>query len=540
MKFTAAAKVGLTAIILALVFIGIFRGMGWSMSWLSGKKAGDYFLYMQFASVKGLKPGADVQLNGNAIGEVVSLDNTEWGGVIVKVVIHKDKPIHIKHGENSQTVFSISRESIFGSYMVTIDEPGSGQLLPSGSNSRAVVKMPAGKVSTGASVWKDDVDIGLLESVEKINDYVDSVTILLTDMDVELDESMAFMPYRPPGSRITGLDVYIRLEPNTPTEPVFGNREPGPEDLVKDVDIQLTQMSLSAQDVLTQVAGLLGNVSELIDKEQVQKLIDTLSTEIVTIADNIVRLTGRLDAVLAENQPYLNQTMSNVEGITGETRDLISGLQEYNTPERKAQIEAIITNLTTATETLSKVLDDVEGMTSDPQIQSDLRGTISQARATLEQAQSTLASAGQTIDQANSSVAAVGGIEANGEFTLRYAPDPERWTADLEAYLRIKRSNTYFTAGLNDIGEDQSTNAQVGWWITDDLGGRVGIHRGKIGMGVDWRSDPYDFATELYDPNNLTWDLYGGYAILPELGLVVGVEDLLGRDEVNLGLAFRF
>jgi ABC-type transporter Mla subunit MlaD len=539
MKFTAAAKVGLTAIILALVFIGIFRGMGWSMSWLSGKKAGDYFLYMQFASVKGLKPGADVQLNGNAIGEVVSLDNPDFGGVIVKVVIHGDKPIHITHHRDSQTIFTISRESIFGSYMITIDEPGSGQLVPPVANNRAVVKMPAGKVSTGASVWKDDIDIGLLESVERINDYMDSVTILLT-RDVELNESMAFMPYQPLGSDITGLDVYVRLIPNSPSDPVSGDREPGPEDLVVDVDKQLAKMSLSAQQVLTQVAGLLGNVSELIDKEQVQGLIDTLSTEIVTIADNVVRLTGRLDAILAENQPYLNQTMSNVEGITGETRDLISGLQEYNTPERKAQIEAIIANLTTATETLSKVLDDVESLTGDEQVQGDLKATISQARATLEQAQSTLASAGQTIDQANSNIAAVGGIEANGEFTLRYAPSPDRWTADLEVYLRIKRSNTYFIAGLNDIGEDQSTNAQVGWWITDDLGGRVGIHRGKIGMGADWRSDPYDFATELYDPNDLTWDLYGGYAILPELGLVVGVEDLLGRDEVNLGLAFRF
>jgi ABC-type transporter Mla subunit MlaD len=530
--------VGLTAIILALVFIGIYRCLGWTMSWLSGKKAGDYFLYMQFASVKGLKPGADVQLNGNLIGEVVSLDNTDFGGVVVKVVIHDDKPIHITHHQDSQTIFTISRESIFGSYMVAIDEPGSGTLVGV-SNNRAVVKMPTGKVSTGASVWKDDVDIGLLESVEKINDYMDAATILLTAA-VELDESMVFMPYQAPGSDIAGLDVYIRLEPNTPAEPVFGDREPGPENLVVDVDKQLALISSSAQQVLTQVASLLGNVSELIDKEQVQKLIDTLSAEIVVIADNIVRLTGRLDSLLAENQPSLNRTMANVEGITGDARNLLSGLAEYNSPENKAQIEAILTNLKDATETLSTVLGDLESLTSDPQVMSDVRGTIAQARSTLEQAQSTLASAGQTIDQANANIAAVGGIEANGEFMLRYAPSRDRWTADLETYLRVERSNTYFVAGLNDIGEDQKTNAQVGWWITDDVGGRVGIHRGKIGMGVDWRDDVYDFAAELYDPNDLTWDLYGGYAILPELGVVVGIEDLLGRDEVNLGLAFRF
>jgi hypothetical protein len=363
------------------------------------------------------------------------------------------------------------------------------------------------------------------------------LVLVRVDEGVQLDTKMAFIPFRPSPNALLGFEVRNVIPPGATIE---GIREKGPEDLVVDADKALTDISNQAVQVMGQVATLLGEVGGLINKEQIQKLVDTLSSETTLIANNVARLTTNLNTMLSENQPYINKTMQNVEGATSGANQLMADLNKYNTPEMKQKIDNITTNLADATTTLTKILQDLEGLTSDQQMTSDLKATITQAHATLAEAQGTLEKASHAIDQASSNVAVLGGIEATGSFTLRYAPDPDRWVGDLETEVGMKNHNTFLAAGVNDIGEQQRLNAQIGWRLRHGLSGRVGIHRGKIGVGGDWRNNPFGLSTDVYDPNDLTWDIYGNYVIVPQLGLVIGIEDLLGSDEANLGLRFQF
>ena len=105
---------------------------------------------------------------------------------------------------------------------------------------------------------------------------------------VLLDNTMAFVPSTPPEGGPGGMIVYGVLPPDSTVE---GTREKGPEDLVADADTALTQISTQAGQVMSQVANLLGEVGGLIDTKQIQKLIDTLSTETTLIAANVEHLT---------------------------------------------------------------------------------------------------------------------------------------------------------------------------------------------------------------------------------------------------------
>ena len=147
MKVTAAAKVGFTAIVVVLVLMGIFKTMDWRIPFLSGPRYPTDEIEVSFSSVKGLHSGADVQLNGAPIGEVGEINYDRFGGVVVTLLIRRDAPIH----ENAR--FTISRESIFGSYLVSIEESRSGYLepdIPTESPNEIYVRVGHDQVQTGS------------------------------------------------------------------------------------------------------------------------------------------------------------------------------------------------------------------------------------------------------------------------------------------------------------------------------------------------------------------------------------------------------
>ncbi len=535
MKVTAAAKVGFTVILLALVLIVVFRGMNCALPWLPGQAFGGYKVYVEFDSVKGLNPGARVQLNGNPIGEVGEITNDPFGGVKVELLIERGEPRVHEHAS-----FTISRDSIFGSYLLSIAEPRAGILAREPKDRQCPIRVEAGTVHVDGLIIKGDTAIGKIISVEPYpyDQRSNKAVIILFD-DTPLTKEMAFVPYRPPSGEPGGLIVYDILETDL-NSPVGGTREPGPEDLIANADIALRQMTQQAGLIIAQVNELLEDLGALIDADQVSALLDRLSQDSTAIAQNVERLTARLDYMLAENEPHITRTLENVEAMSEEAQSLVAGFNEFSDPKLRDDIRTIIRNMTEASDAINRILEDVEEYTSDDEMRLEVKETIREAHATLLQAQDSLEAADAIMGEASSTIDTVGGIEAGGEFTLRYCDDTERWAGDFDYRIGMESSSLFLTAGVHDIGESERGNVQVGWWISDGFAARAGVHRAKVGLGLDWRSDAARFITDLYDPNDLTWDIYGGYAILPELDVVIGVEDLLKEEELNFGLAFRF
>jgi ABC-type transporter Mla subunit MlaD len=528
MKISSAAKVGFTAILFALALIGVFRGMGWLS--LSGRDLKAYQFYVSFTTVKGLAEGGAVQLNGNPIGEVGKITNDGYGGVLVQVKISRGQPIH------THARFAITRDNIFGGYLISIDEPLSGQLMTPVTNDQAVVRIAKGQVDLGGIVKAAGEVIGQIEQIDPVDPRSDIVHIKL-EPGIELDEDMAFVPSHPKGGGLGGLEIYTKLKQGAQT---VGTREPGPEDLVADVDLALTQVTGEVSQILTQVTELISNLSGMLDKEKVQNLINTVSSQAILIADNIARLTTRLDTLVAENQPHINNTLQNVELVTADAHTLMTDLEKYNSPEFRQKVDDITTNLKTATDSLNKILNDLEGMTSDKEMIGKIKDTINQANSTLKTAEETLGTAKTAIDKAQTKLNNLGKIETGGEFILRNAPDPNVWSGDINVKIGTSKGKTFVEGGVNNLGEDQTFRAEIGRKISKEAAARLGIYKGKLSLGGDYRLDPFSLNTDVYDPNAITWDIYGTYAFSPELGIVVGIEDLLGDNQANVGLKIRF
>lgn len=530
MKVTAAAKVGLTVILVVVVILAIYKGMGWRVPGMPTKAVKGYLLHASFASVKGLNRGVDVLLNGNPVGEVDKIQNDWYGGVLVTLVIKGGQPIH------EHAAFTISRDNIFGGYKVTIDEPRSGRLIRPVSNGECEIRIHSGMVEEDAPVIKAGRTIGRIKSVQPYEPRSERVLIAL-DEEITLTEDMAFVPHRPPGTLHRGLVVYSPLPPDAHVE---GVREPGPEDLVADADRALIELTDQASQVIGEVADLIQRLEELADPEEVGRLFDTLSAEVEMIGESVQRLTKDLETLIAETGPHVTRTMENVEEVSAEARDLMEGLSEYGDPELREEIRQTVSNLAEASDSLIKVLDELQELTGDEELRESITGAIDEARATLEEARGALEEAREVIGETSETVEDARSIEATGEIALRYSPDSDFWAGDVNVEIGMEGGDWLFTAGVDDIGERERGSAQIGWWVNETTTTRIGVHRGKFGFGLDWREEAVGLFTDLYDPNDLQWDIYAGYAIQPELKVVIGVEDLLEEEELNFGLAYLF
>jgi len=535
MKVTSAAKVGFTVVLVVVVLVFIYKGLGWTLPFTTPAR-GNYPVYANFISVKGLNRGADVQLNGNYVGEVGDITNDGFGGVQVALLIRDGQIIH-DHAD-----FTISRDSIFGSYMVMISESRAGRMTSGISGGEFTVRVAEGSVDEGGLVVIRDeetgevVTIGQILAVDECGSLSECVRVSSPNGAV-LDEDMAFVPTRFTSDGPRGFIIHNALEPR---DVVSGTRDPGPEDLVATADVALRDVTGQVTIILEQFSSLLDNIEQLLGPEDFQNLFETLTDEISTISEGIVDLTGQLNAILADSRPYIEGTFENIEGMTSDAREMIAGFSEYNDPEVRKNITDLVENLSVASEQLVSILEDVEAYTSDEELREDISGSISEARAAITDARSTLDLANEAITGATDTMGTMTSIDTGADLTVRYNNDTERWASDFNFWVGMEDLPGYVTAGIDDIGETDRVNAQFGWRFDDSVSARVGARRGKLGVGIDWEAEAFRVVSDLYDPNDLSWNVYAGYAVFPQIDLMVGVEDLLEEEELNLALSFRF
>jgi len=563
-KFTYAAKVGLLFVVGIFLFfmtMGILGKKIWSF-----KKPKGYTITIVFENTKGLQEGYEVQYNGFWIGDVGQPQRHRFGEVEVPVhIFNNDYKIH------RNAFFAISRESIFGSYILYISE-GSGGILLSQDKAKNIVtlEMPRGQTVRGAEVVYHHPSeesggpvgagtlIGTVLDIVKNPDDVfsDLVTVvMLPNTGVELTSDHTFVPSHRQEIRMvpatTGqanesvvvgqVDVYERIKDG---DTVIGFREPGPEDLVSSADTLIKSASEAIGKVSVSLTDVVANINSVLSglgDELTGEGEGTLKSKIFAAVDklqsgltNVETLTGNLNSILTDAKPRIDSILAEVENAAGNVGAATSDVRNLlSDPEFTQSIQDAINNLDSATQEVLNTVKEIESLVSDESFKGDIKGLVSGARDTVEKAS-------KTLDEAQTAISAISGTQANGEFRFRYFPDPERFASDLDFTITPPKGRLFYRAGLDDIGETNKFNFQLGMSSGKDWAGRVGLKRGYVGAGVDYDDGRFVFHGDLYDPNDLHFDIYGGYAISKDFRVIIGFEDIYDEDLFQFGIATKF
>lgn len=525
-----AGRVGLVALVAAVLAV-----IGTNFLHGSLTAGRTYAFDVLFDDARGVTPETPVTLAGVQIGKVESVTLTPAQKADMKLRIQdklNGKDIHIPRGSRFSIVTPLLGQS------------GTVVVLPPANAAQAAT----GSIGNNEPGLYGERTGDLTASFDKAAVLLDQVTQTTKKVDKLLDAS----------TRLIG-DPHIQ---GGLTQTV-GN---------------INAASANGLKLTNRLNGLL-----LADNAQVQALLRQTQTGAQASLGNIAATTASIRSTTEENRGQirdivrnLNDTTAAVAGITGQTN------QALKTGGVTQNLEATVANLKTTTDTLnatmgkvSATMDKVNAMagnfqslTSDPKVQSNLRETVQNIRDSSEQTTLLLERLNKLAGTKPQKVAVVpipGGptvILPGGTNLPPVTPAPalgapfylprvdllvntraRHFRTDIDAIVPLGVAPvTFARAGIYDITGSNKLILQAGQGVgkrgAADL--RAGIYASKLSVGGDYglgRSMTLSF--DLYDPNNYHLDARGVIRLAPELGLVLGGEDLGRHPGGLIGLQYR-
>ena len=312
------------------------------------------------------------------------------------------------------------------------------------------------------------------------------------------------------------------------------------------------------------------------DNAQVLALLrQTKAGEQVSL-DNLAATTASVRDTTRENRAQiaaivhnLNDTTSAVAGITGQANDALSkgGVTQ--------NLEATVANLKTTTDKLTIIAGNFQSLSTiatDPKVQSNLRETVQNIRDSSEQAEFLIERLNKIAGgrRKTATVIAAPGVGAvvlpgtgkNGTQTVTPTPSPshgapyylprvqalyntreKHFRTDIDAIVPLSLAPvTFVRAGVYGFGDSNKLILQGGQALDKSglIAGRAGIYASKLAVGADiGLGKRGTFSLDIYDPNNYHVDAKGTLMLAPELGLVLGGEDLTRKSGGLIGLEYR-
>lgn len=507
-----AGRVGLVAVIAVALFGVMYVFLKGSLG-----NAHTYSFDVIFDNARGVTAETPVTLAGVQIGKVETVRLTSDQKADLNLVI-KDKlngqEVQIPQGSR----FTISTPLLGSSgTILVVPPPHSTQLPP---------------IRDGATVTGENTG-DLSASFDKASLLLEEVTKTTKKVDILLDAA----------NRVA-TDPKIHAS------------------LVETLN-NIDGASTNARLLTLRMNGLL-----LEDNAQVKQLLTQTQTGTQASLANITQTTANIRDITQGNKAQiseiihnLNDTTSAVAGITGQANDALKNGMTKN-------LSATVANLKSTTDKLNTIAGSFESLTTDPKVQSNLRETIANIRDSSEQASYLLERLNKLAGgrkKAAAVVIAPGGttvIVPNAPTLPAVTPAPalgapfylpradfvlntrkNHFRTDLDTVIPLGVAPVSFArAGIYGFGDSNKLILQAGRGIGKGgmIDGRVGIYASKLSIGGDYGlGQPVTLSFDIYDPNEFHLDAHSVIKLAPELGLVLGGEDLTRHSGGLFGLEYR-
>ena len=310
------------------------------------------------------------------------------------------------------------------------------------------------------------------------------------------------------------------------------------------------------------------------DNAQVLTLLHQTQSGAQVSLNNIAATTANVRDITQSNKAQiaamirnLNDTTSAVAGITGQANDALkNGGVTQN-------LEATVANLKTTTDKLNTIAGNFQSLSAiatDPKVQSNLKDTVQNIRDSSEQAELLIERlnkiAGGRRKSASVIVApGVGTVVLSGagktavpsatpspshgapyylpRVQALYNTHDKHFRTDIDVLVPLSITPvTFVRAGVYGFGDSNKLILQGGQALDKSglIAGRAGIYASKLAVGADiGLGKRGTFSLDIYDPNSYRIDAKGTLMLAPELGLVLGGENLNRKSGGLIGLEYR-
>lgn len=376
-----------------------------------------------------------------------------------------------------------------------------------GLNERAAVRLSGVKVGEVARIFlRSDNQVGVVVRLQN---------------DVRVDRHSKFIITT---QSILAFDKYIEiLPPKTHTAWL----KPG-DQVEGEAPFQVQQMIEGMYDTMLEFREMGRSLTGVLDEDFIRQVEEAMAN--VSDATKGMKLfVDELASLTSENRGGLERMLQNFvvtsENIkeTSERVKVLARTQRLDAMQ--AKVEQLLGELKEAADTTNRILERVDKEVLGPKQAKEL-GAI------LEKSNQLLGDVQKTTD----SVKKLSGIKAKAMAEMGYRPSSQ--TMQTNAFVEIGKDDKVARAGVVDVGEGSKALLQVGRNLGD---GQIwaGLREGKVGAGGSYAvSDKLRLDAEVYDPNDVKFDVKLSTPLLDRLSLLLGwVKDT--QDESEAWVGFR-
>jgi ABC-type transporter Mla subunit MlaD len=588
MRIANEVRVGIVVMLaLTLMLIGYFvlRGIG----------LGADLYYMRLNTAATVARGNDVRLQGVLVGQVqeVTLDAATQKPLLTLALKGDNPRVKLL----TKYAYSVQASSLIGeSYVDIRGEYDPNAPVYEANNQAQIIPGTASPGIAGITDQASQLASDFRTTLLKFNVTLDRINkgVLSYDNQIRLAKTL---------DNVTKLTQQVG-QSFGPNGVKIGFGDPAAQRSLNEALQNAAVASRQAKDIAREAQGAARNINRLTgsaggvlneNRPQLRQLLVSFNRT----ANNVAGLTETLDFALRqggfkENSQIAFQSLrraaENVEATTAgfrslsndpatqkNLRDTVAALREstealrdtariisgtINDPEVRTQIAGTLRTLNATATTLQQTTENLRDTTAgfksivtDPQVQDDLRAIPSELRGTLEATRSTAERFNSLLGgRRNRNAPATGGggtapqqsgyAPGGVDFTYRRLTNPKGTPSGPDNSGRNYGDVTFnaelfggpFRAGLANIGESTDVTLQSGKFLGKNGAVRYGLYRSKLGAGADYRKGRFSLEGNLYDPNNSSYNIYGGVRVSPQVEVLLGHEKIRGVRSNSIGV----
>ncbi|MBQ7256386.1 MAG: MCE family protein [Abditibacteriota bacterium] len=466
-------------------------------------KSSTYEIKSTFKDLEKLDTGAVVRLSGFKIGNVTEIKLTEDSYVLVRMRI--DKNIKIP----KDSICMATTGAVIGEMFIKITPGDSKEYLEDGDTIKAISKASFDDLTkqlqtllslTNSSMEKVNDILGhkgyLISAMKNVEDITKEVKTITKDMGVVMNNV----------NKVSSDIVYISGHSREDLITAVGNIKLMTDNALKisnDLD------AFVAKDALPQVKVLLGQ----------SEVIMTNLNDSILVAKGILEHTdSKID--------YVDDLISDADTILVKTQKTIDN------------VDVLLNSLNEVALTTQSAMGKIDNILGDKETLDEIHETITNIRDTSKEAKELMESLNKRFGLKDKD-GNVSSFKASASSENMYIDKDRKFRSDLYADLFLGQNGVRI--GVNDLGEDNNAIIQYQRKFNNNNIGKIGLFNSKLGLGYEYINNNFSSQLEWYNPNRSELYFKSKYKFSPNMGLFMGVDDIIHKDNRNffVGLSFE-
>ena len=276
----------------------------------------------------------------------------------------------------------------------------------------------------------------------------------------------------------------------------------------------------NASEVMKEAKMLLQSINEIVGNPNVKEAVLGTSNNMKEISENIKVMTATFARLSVQNEQEINSMVSNLNQLSG---SLMRASQETEVMlhdfsgdgATAANLRMTVANIAATSQRIDNMAKSLEGVVTNPQTAEDLQATLHNVR--------------QVSEKADRMLGTLQGTDVTAGIDVMYSGGRSKWMTNFD--LTVAPSDTgFFLLGVDDIGEENKFNAQVGM-RSGAFTGRAGVVDSKVGIGIDADAGRYlRFSADAYDLNHTALKLRTRLKVAKDTYIIGQMNDVTRKE----------